>query len=180
MTGIPTGVTEYICLDAYTGNPIWKDDVYITSSGATNDPAVLAFGNLYCIPSANNNVTVSNQIWCYGASKDWSMFLHDAAHTSIGQSGPSNLYVQWTFETDGPLIGSPVIANGKLYEGSQDGYLYCVNATTGAFLWKFKINDMMRSTPAVVNGKVYIGPDDGNVYCLDADTGQKLWDYYAG
>lgn len=172
MTGIPTGIAHYTCLNAFTGEPIWQMDRDITTSGAGNDPISLAYGNMY--------LTYGGELWCLGKSKDWAMFRRDAAHTANGQSGPRNLNVQWTFDTKAPLISSPVIADGKLYEGAEDGTLFCINAKTGEYIWDFKINDMLRSTPAVVNGRVYIGPDDGNVYCLDADTGEELWSYNAG
>jgi outer membrane protein assembly factor BamB len=172
MTGIPTGIGHYTCLDAYTGQPIWQIDRDITTSGAGNDPISLAYGNMY--------IFAGSQLWCLGPSKDWGMFRHDAAHTAEGQSGPQRFNVQWTFDTKAPLMGSPVISDGKLYEGSEDGTLYCLDAKTGAYIWKYTINDMLRSTPAAVNGKVYIGPDDGYVYCLDGNNGSLLWKYNAG
>ena len=43
---------------------------------------------------------------------------------------------KWKFYTEGPVRFSPACSNGKLYAGSDDGYLYCLEAQTGKLLWK--------------------------------------------
>lgn len=44
----------------------------------------------------------------------------------------------WKHYTDGPVRLAPVAANGKVYLGSDDGYLYCLDASSGEQLWKFR------------------------------------------
>lgn len=41
----------------------------------------------------------------------------------------------WKFYTGGPVRFAPVVNNGKIYFGSDDGFLYCLD-TTGKLLWK--------------------------------------------
>ena len=45
--------------------------------------------------------------------------------------------VQWMYITDGPVRFPPAYADGKVYFGSDDGYVYCLNAEDGAFEWKY-------------------------------------------
>jgi FOG: WD40-like repeat len=65
------------------------------------------------------------------------------------------------------VIASPVIAaEGTVYIGSRDGYLYAINPD-GTLKWKFKTGGMIHSTPAIDNkGTVYIGSDDGYLYAI--------------
>jgi outer membrane protein assembly factor BamB len=116
---------------------------------------------------------------------------------------------QWRFITGGPVRLPPVAevvpaslpagteagATRRVFAGSDDGYLYALDAAKGSLLWKFKgapkerlvlgngrLIDTwpVRGAPVVENGKVYfaagIWPMMGIfVHCLDAETGKPVW-----
>ncbi len=42
----------------------------------------------------------------------------------------------WSFFTDGPVRMAPTVQDGRLYAGSDDGTVYCLNATNAALIWK--------------------------------------------
>jgi len=42
----------------------------------------------------------------------------------------------WTFHAEGPVRLAPSVAGGKVYFGSDDGYVYCVRADSGQLVWK--------------------------------------------
>ena len=116
-------------------------------------------------------------------TEDWPMFSHDPAHTAYTSiSGPSTPKVLWTFSDDNNnLEGSPAVVDGKLYVGSANGNVYCINATNGRQIWlNFKINAEIQSSPAVVNDFMYFCARDGGVYCLDAQTGNLSWKFKTG
>jgi len=111
----------------------------------------------------------------------WSMFRHDPNHTGYSSSiAPSTNTVLWSFSTGAEISGSPTLVNDKVYVGSWDKKLYCLNATTGTKLWDYLTGLEITSAPAVADDKVYCGSNDGKLYCLDAETGGKLWDYQCG
>jgi outer membrane protein assembly factor BamB len=83
----------------------------------------------------------------------------------------------WSFTTGGAVYSSPAVANGVVYVGSSDEYLYAFDAGTGAKLWNFRTGSGIESAPAVANGVVYVGSFDNNVYALHAGTGAKLWSF---
>ena len=72
---------------------------------------------------------------------------------------------------------SPAVAGGRVYVGSLDDKVYCLNAATGAFVWNYMTGGAVYSSPAVVSGLVYVGSMDGNVYCLNATSGALVWSY---
>ncbi|MBN2291379.1 MAG: PQQ-binding-like beta-propeller repeat protein, partial [Pirellulales bacterium] len=42
----------------------------------------------------------------------------------------------WTFFTDGPIRFAPHVTNDRVYFGSDDGYVYCLNAADASIVWK--------------------------------------------
>jgi outer membrane protein assembly factor BamB len=177
--------SEFACLDAFTGKLIWKLPV---EAFAPRESIAVAYGNLYLIPGdvtrsvdteSGDEYETINQIWAIG-TKPWPMFRYDPVHSASGQSGPTALSLLWNFSTQGAVVSSPSLADGRVYFGSQDKHFYCLNAKTGKFIWKFEINARIKSSPAIVDGKVFLGPDDGYVYCLDAYDGQLIWSTFSG
>jgi hypothetical protein len=61
---------------------------------------------------------------------------------------------------------SPAVADGKVYVGSEDGCVYCLNASTGEKIWSYTTGGNVNSSPAVADGKVYVGSYDYNVYAF--------------
>ncbi len=102
---------------------------------------------------------------------------------------------RWDFFTNGPVRFAPAVWRDRLYFGSDDGYLYCVNAGDGSLRWKFRggpserlvlgNNRMISTWPVrgaavIADGTVYfssgIWPFMGVfVYALNADTGELIW-----
>jgi outer membrane protein assembly factor BamB len=116
---------------------------------------------------------------------DWTQFHRDNMQrwnpyeTVLGVDNVGGLGLKWSFAA-GSFVNSPAVVNGVAYIGSSQGYVYAVNASTGAKLWSFFTGDTVGSSPAVANGVVYIGSLDHNVYGLNASTGAKLWSFITG
>jgi outer membrane protein assembly factor BamB len=177
--------SEFACLDAYTGELLWKLPI---EAFAPRESVAIAYGNLYLIPGSvttavdeesGEEYSTFNQVWAISTSS-WSMFRRDSAHSAAGQSAPENLTLRWKFTTDGAVISSPSVADGMVYVGSQDKNIYCLDSRTGSLIWNFTTGARIKSSPAIADGMVYVGPDDGNVYCLDAEDGSLIWSTDAG
>ncbi len=69
------------------------------------------------------------------------------------------------------MNSSPILSGGLVFVGSGDGYVYALDAATGAVRWKVNTNGQVNATPAVSDGMVYIGTDNDAVYALTATTG---------
>jgi outer membrane protein assembly factor BamB len=111
------------------------------------------------------------------SSDDWPMFNHDLSHTGYSTStAPKTNKTLWTFTTGGAVETSPAVVNGVVYVGSDDGYVYALNAANGSLIWKYNTYGPVQSSPAVVDGLVYIGGYHSHaVFALDAYTGELVW-----
>ena len=119
------------------------------------------------------------------SSYSWPMFRHNLNRTGYTESpAPINNQTIWTYQTEGPVYSSPAVVDGKVYVGSTDGYLYCLNATTitsdGELVWRYQTGGAVCSSPAVADGQVFFGSDDGYMYCLNATTGNLIWKFPTG
>jgi|WetSurMetagenome_2_1015567.scaffolds.fasta_scaffold28917_2 outer membrane protein assembly factor BamB len=85
----------------------------------------------------------------------------------------------------GDIAASPLLVEQRLYAGTADGTLLCLNAESGGILWRYPLpaNTTMkgiRSSPAAEDSLIVFGADDGRVYGLDALSGVLRWRCNAG
>jgi len=105
-------------------------------------------------------------------------------------------FEKWRFYTEGPVRFAPVVHNNKLYIASDDGYVYCLDADSGALIHRFlggpdskKVigNDRLismwpvRGGPVLYEDKIYfaagIWPFMGTfIYAVDAETDRIVWE----
>lgn len=67
---------------------------------------------------------------------------------------------------------SSAVANGVVYVGCSDRYLYALDAKTGKQIWSYATGATV-STPVVTGGVVYLTSDQ--TYALNASTGALIW-----
>jgi outer membrane protein assembly factor BamB/subtilisin family serine protease len=78
--------------------------------------------------------------------------------------------LRWTYLVGNGVTSAPALANGAVYFGGYDGYLYSLNTASGALNWKYSLGTQVRaSAPAVdASGTIYIGSYDHNVYAVSS------------
>jgi eukaryotic-like serine/threonine-protein kinase len=128
---------------------------------------------------------------------DWSMDRGNAARTAEGTGNailePTLL---WNRTLSGNVWSPPAVINGVAYVGSDDGYVYALNASTGDQLWNCSLGHISYSTPAVANGYLFVGSHDhynilnstwdptfvqlpnaykGYVNAINIQTGESCW-----
>lgn len=121
----------------------------------------------------------------------WPRYMYSDTHegnnpteTILNSTNISTLTLKWKFHPAAALIAEPILVNGVLYEGANDGYMYAIDANTQQQLWKTflgrhsistcPVSYGITGTAAVENGIVYIG-EGYTFYALDAATGQVVW-----
>jgi eukaryotic-like serine/threonine-protein kinase len=78
----------------------------------------------------------------------------------------------WRFDY---YYSSPVLHNGKLFIGGDDGYLYALHPETGKLIWKFSTNGIVRSTPAIYKNLLLFGDTEASLYAVNIETGKQAW-----
>jgi outer membrane protein assembly factor BamB len=81
------------------------------------------------------------------------------------------------FESNGAIVSSTLVANGKVFFGSFDKWLYAVDMHSGKKVWSFQGDAWFWGSP-VTDGKfVYALAIDGKLFALDIETGLKKWEF---
>jgi polyvinyl alcohol dehydrogenase (cytochrome) len=124
------------------------------------------------------------------APTGWTTAGHDLSDTrsnpdesTIGPENVGRLAAKWTFTTHGDVSATATVADGAVYFPDWGGYLYKVDAATGATIWSRKISDytgipgdVARTSPAIDGGTVFIGDQSGaHLIAVDAGTGDARW-----
>ena len=178
-------------LDAYTGTCYWRYS--LPGMGTLSSPAVVN-GVVY-IGSAHGVFAIN----AYTGAKIWQSPKIFAEFSSPAVSGgmiytgsfvENSIYAfrisdgqqVWNFVTGDYVDCCPAVVDEIVYACSDDGYLYALNAATGALIWKFYCIDnypyeSLSSSPAVANGVVYVSSSKGNVFAIEASNGNKIWNH---
>ena len=127
-----------------------------------------------------------------------TVFVPSMVNDSVTAMDTANGEVRWRFFTGGPVRFAPLASGGRVYFGSDDGFLYCLDATDGKLIWKFsgepagrtgrnllgnrRLIPMwpVRGGPVLDAGVVYFSaglwPEEGIfIHALDAKTGEAIW-----
>ena len=73
------------------------------------------------------------------------------------------------------LYTSPLIWKDRIYVGTKDGRLFCVDKKLGEIFWHFNAKTSLFGVPAEKEGKIYFCDVKGAVYCIDGLTGKNHW-----
>ncbi len=139
--------------------------------------------------SGNNRVTKNGYIHVTNESSEGNAvsFRFDARHTGVynpvaGTTGNTGTLL-WSYSTGGQVRSSPAVADGVLYVGSYDNYVYALNATSGDVLWSILTagGSGVGSSPAIANGVVYVQDTVSKYtfYALNAATGAIRWNTHS-
>ncbi len=130
-------------------------------------------------------LVVSQGLVLFGSSADHKLYALDAA------TGAE----RWSFFTGGPVRFAPAVQDGRVFFGSDDGFVRCLELESGALVWSFFAGPRrellfgnqqlmgrwpIRSGVGVSAGTVYFAagmwPSEGvYLYALRARDGAVLW-----
>jgi len=80
------------------------------------------------------------------------------------------------------MLGSPSVAEGRVFASSNWGDYYCLDTETGGVLWHFvdeTATEFIVSSPIWVDGIVYL-IDKFDLAAVNGTTGSVIWSKYTG
>lgn len=124
---------------------------------------------------------------------NWNGWGQNAANTRF--QNPQNaglsakqvpqLKLKWAFAYANGVsaFSQPSVVGGRVFVGSDTGYVYSLDAETGCVYWSFKPDSNVRSTisigPVLSQGETtyaaYFGDMKANIYAIDVHSGELLW-----
>jgi outer membrane protein assembly factor BamB len=145
---------NWYCLDAYTGAKIWSFPIghYVRTSAAVAGGKVFTGaddGYFYAI-----DADTGGELW----------------KTSAGGHFPNLLAAP-----EAEPRSSPIVINNRLYVGSLDGKVYCLDTADGSVEWTYTTGGPIMGSPAYSDGTIYIASTDGYLYALEAADGDFIW-----
>jgi len=127
------------------------------------------------------------------ARSDWNGWGADLGNTrfqsqeaaGLDATSVVKLKLKWVFGLPNATssYSQPTIVAGRLFVGSDTGYVYSLDAKTGCVYWSYLSQAGVRNAMTLgpihghgaVKYAVYYGDLKANTYALDAQTGKLLW-----
>ncbi len=149
-----TGDSSVVCVNASTGEPLWRTPVAKAGAKGGINGSVIQYKDSVVVVHMSENI-------------DSSEVGRMAAFTIPGEVKPPTPQTPQVFETKalekwrnptGSLASSLVVVGNRIYEVSEVGDLTAVDADSGKVLWKKKLGiEERQSSPFYADGKLYIG-----------------------
>jgi glucose dehydrogenase len=106
---------------------------------------------------------------------DWPGFHGDAAMTGASdETMQAPLQRAWRVEL-GSAPGSPVMAHGRIYVGTQAKTLLCLNSSDGIERWRYSAGQTLAAAPLVADDLVIVGDEGGILHAVAAASGTLRW-----
>jgi len=170
------------CLEAGTGEMLWKFPIDEIANQVAEYKGMLFFGHgkkFYCTD------TGGKLLWKAGFTEKVCAFPA-LIYDDIIYIGcyDNNLYalnmngkVVWRFRCS-EVAYPPRLSEDRerIFFGSRDNCIYCLNRKTGKFIWKFGTNGFVWNI-VVCNDRIYASSYDNNIYAISEKTGKLLWKF---
>jgi outer membrane protein assembly factor BamB len=81
----------------------------------------------------------------------------------------------WAKNESAKLSGGILQAYGKIYVGSEHGYVIALDRETGKEVWRKKVPGESLSKPAAGDGLIFVNLASGKLLAMHPDTGEERW-----
>ncbi|HEX3608677.1 MAG TPA: PQQ-binding-like beta-propeller repeat protein [Solirubrobacterales bacterium] len=83
--------------------------------------------------------------------------------------------VLWKHSLPGRAESSPLVIDGTIYFGCEDGELFALDTRNGHTRWTTSLGGPIKSAPAYHGGVLFVGDYGGYMNAIDAKTGAIKW-----
>ena len=154
-----TGCGHVVCVDARTGQPLWR---FKMSHGGVNAGVVL-HQDLVIAVHGKENIDSSKIGRMVGIRKPHKLPVLGEPILELGPEDEA-----WRNGELESFTSSPVLYKDRVYTSVKTGELFCNDARTGGTIWVVKLApDQIHAAPTWADGKLYIPMFDGHVYVVE-------------
>lgn len=168
-----TPAQKRIVAEHLTGRPI----------GAAAAGAAAVMPNRCSTPTPS--IAASGSRWSgWGVDTSNARFQRDPGPGMTADTVPS-LALKWAFAfpNGSSAFGQPAVVGGRVFVGSDNGFVYGLSADTGCVYWSFQAQAGVRTAISVGSlgsgntqrTAIYFGDLRGFVYAIDARSGEVVW-----
>ncbi len=87
------------------------------------------------------------------------------------------LQLSWAVQIGQSVVATPVVADSRVYIGTEEGRFVCLDLDTGRLLWEYKAADTIQGAACVTQDAVVFGSGDGILQSLKVSSGKLNWKY---
>jgi outer membrane protein assembly factor BamB len=147
------GDSSLVCLNARTGEPLFRTPVAKAGAKGGINAAVLEYKGNIIVTHESENIDTS-EVGRMAAFKVPAEIKPPTPQTA--QVFETKALEQWR-NPIGALASSPVLVGDRIYQVSGTADLVAINAADGKVLWKKKLGiEQRQSSPFFADGKLYI------------------------
>jgi outer membrane protein assembly factor BamB len=154
--------TVLLCLDAKTGNEVWKVPTELPAFA----PPALAGSQVY-FGIGNGDMEKSHT-----QPRGGVLCVEAATGKRV-----------WYAEARDAVLAQPAVDSDSVYFTSRDEHVYCVSRAEGRPRWKRPLGGPVVAAPTLVGDdgefgtvrSLYVASTSGRVECLNVDTGEPFW-----
>jgi outer membrane protein assembly factor BamB len=168
-------------IDIGTQNISWTHDMGggINIYGFSGSPSYDS-GRVYIGDGLRN-------MYCFDA--DGFIDGNDGDYTSEVNTTVGHADIIWTYDASSSIIGSPMLAEGKVFFGNDIGDFFALDSSDGSIVWSRRMGagepPSIQASPSYLDGTVYVaaqrvwGPYNenkgGSIHAVDPSTGGQKW-----
>ncbi len=127
-----------------------------------------------------SDLAYSNQ---NNTQQNWPMLRHDLARSGRVETALYPPYeIAWVRDFNGEMIltrSEPIVAAGKVFVGTYQGGLYCLDIHTGEQAWMLRLPGPILHAPSWSEDRLFV-PGTFGICAVDASSGRRLWCFAAG
>jgi outer membrane protein assembly factor BamB len=99
---------------------------------------------------------------------------------TMGDDGSRTLVqsAEWVTDLGVAIVADPLVYDSKVFVGTINGDLYCLDAANGKIIWSFNDNGNVSSiwgSPVLFHESLFFADESGQVYALSPDSGKAIW-----
>lgn len=120
--------------------------------------------------------------WNGWSPDDANHRFQPASAAGLSPADVPRLRLKWAFGYPSAVSSNtqPTVVDGRIYVGSDNGFVYALDAGTGCVHWAYETGSIVRGVAVVGRAgrgrqAVYFGDGHARVHAVDARTGKRLW-----